>query len=602
MEIDQNKNLLEIALGYLKRGWSVFPVGADKRPVINSWAEYQKRLPSEEEIKKWFSSPSAKGIAIATGSISGIVVLDIDQGANITSMDLPDTFKVKTGGGGLHYYFKYPKDKIIKNSAGKIGEYIDIRGDGGCIIAPPSLHQSGNRYEWLEGFSPDKAEIAEIPKWLLDRIELVGIKKQQDLKNIIGGVNRGGRNESATVVVGKLLSYLPTSEWEALGFDYLSGWNRLNNPPLPHNEIRAVFESIANRELLKRGASAKRERTKPLSVEDVFSMKLEAQPFLVDKLVPERGMIAFSGYPESGKSWITLYIAHCIATGQPVFGKFAVKQGGVLMIDEEAGHSEFHKRMKLLGFKSEAKIYLYSQEEFKVDNKDDIKYLVDTAKNLDVKLVIFDPFSAIHSRTENNAEEMQRVMEALQQFNLVGIAVIFIHHHRKEHFMVKNAPASMGLRGSTVLFARVDCHVAIRKDKETEEGLQISLEQAKLRKDQKFKPFTVELKIDKEKGVASFAYTGEVKEKLVKKEEAKEFILETLQSEPPIKMEELIISGKEKANVGKTAIDDAVKEMIEEKTLIREKIKGKGNAWHFSLPKMISEDLNEPIEQKLLTS
>jgi archaellum biogenesis ATPase FlaH len=582
MKTKDLKTNLDWALYYLHRGWSVIPVGKNKRPLIE-WKEYQRRFPTEEEIKTWFSKPNVMGMAIITGSLSKLLVLDIEKDADLTGIETSPTITSKTGGGGEHRYFRYPSTGTIHNSAKQINEKMDIRGEGGYVVAPPSLHPSGNHYKWFDLCSPDEIELDEIPKWLYEKITLSNQKK--NIKEITGGVKQGSRNESATSLVGKLLSYLPKDEWENIGWQYLIGWNERNIPPLPMSEIKNVFESIAKRESEKRGVNTKRERSKPLSVGDVFSMAIEPQPFLVDKMVPERGMTAFSGYPESGKSWVTLHIAYCVATGQPTFGKFATKQGGVLMIDEEAGNAEFHKRMRMFGFKGKEEVYLYSQEEFKVDSKDDLKHLVDTAKSLEVKLVIFDPFSAIHNKTENNAEEMQRVMEALQQFNLAGIAVIFIHHHRKEHYMARNTSASMGLRGSTVLFARLDCHVAIKKEKETEQGLHMSIEQAKLRRDSKFKPFTVELKIDKETNSAVFVYVGEVEEKLVKKEEAMEFILNELEEQSPQTTQELIAKAKE-GSMGKNAVEEALKEMRVDKLVMARRITGKGTALHYSLPEM----------------
>ena len=75
---------------------------------------------------------------------------------------LPDTLEARTGGGGHHIIFSYPQGVEVRNSAGKIGEGIDVRGEGGYIIAPPSLHASGQRYAWLNDHAP-----APVPDWLL---------------------------------------------------------------------------------------------------------------------------------------------------------------------------------------------------------------------------------------------------------------------------------------------------------------------------------------------------------------------------------------------------------------------------------------------------
>jgi hypothetical protein len=73
---------------------------------------------------------------------------------------------VITGGGGLHLYFRHPGFEI-RNSAGALGPGLDLRGDGGYIIAPPSLHASGNRYVWELSRHIDHLMVVDPPSWLM---------------------------------------------------------------------------------------------------------------------------------------------------------------------------------------------------------------------------------------------------------------------------------------------------------------------------------------------------------------------------------------------------------------------------------------------------
>ncbi len=129
-------------------------------------------------ITGWWTKEPQANVAIATGAASGLVVLDVDakSGGDETLADLetlhgklPQTVEVLTGGGGRHLYFRWP-GRQISNSAGKIGPGLDIRGDGGYVVAPPSLHQSGQRYRWEISSDPSDVELAEIPTWLLQLI------------------------------------------------------------------------------------------------------------------------------------------------------------------------------------------------------------------------------------------------------------------------------------------------------------------------------------------------------------------------------------------------------------------------------------------------
>jgi hypothetical protein len=113
-------------------------------------------------------------VAIATGACSGLIVLDPDprHGGDLTLDDLeaqygklPDTVVSLIGGGGKHYFFRH-FGKSISCQTNALGPGLDIKGDGGYIIAPPSLRVSGLRYEWEASNSPDEVPIAAFPAWL----------------------------------------------------------------------------------------------------------------------------------------------------------------------------------------------------------------------------------------------------------------------------------------------------------------------------------------------------------------------------------------------------------------------------------------------------
>ncbi len=137
-------------------------------------------------VKNWPNRPATMAeleahpgnIGLITGSLSGIDVLDFDidedtgklpqeSGAMIAS--LPETPMVRTGRGGIHVYFKHADG--VGNSAGKLGERIDVRGDGGQVVFPSSIHPDTKKpYEWMVGCSPDDVPVATWPKRLLDRL------------------------------------------------------------------------------------------------------------------------------------------------------------------------------------------------------------------------------------------------------------------------------------------------------------------------------------------------------------------------------------------------------------------------------------------------
>ncbi len=154
------KNILvDAALGYLGRGFSVIPVKPDKKPFLK-WEEYQKRRPTSEEVGEWWAKWPSAMIGIVTGAISGVSVIDVDesQGHEELQKCIPDSLlmpTVKTPRGGQHLYFKTPSLSIGNNA--RIIPGCDFRGEGGYVVAPPSVNGTGKAYEWLPGLS-----IAEI--------------------------------------------------------------------------------------------------------------------------------------------------------------------------------------------------------------------------------------------------------------------------------------------------------------------------------------------------------------------------------------------------------------------------------------------------------
>lgn len=137
---------MEQAMELLAAGFSVIPVARNKKPLIE-WKKYQNQKPTREKVSEWWTKFPKANIGIVTGKISDLIVIDIDprHGGTDEAFKNIKTVKAKSGGGGWHYYFKYQKG--IPTGA-QVQPGIDIRSDGGFIIAPPSIHSSGQKYMW----------------------------------------------------------------------------------------------------------------------------------------------------------------------------------------------------------------------------------------------------------------------------------------------------------------------------------------------------------------------------------------------------------------------------------------------------------------------
>ncbi len=161
---------LDAALIYARRGWPVLPIyepGQNGQcscgnPACPSPAKHPRTkhgvteaTTNESRIRSWWMRWPDANIAISTGAVGGMIVLDIDpahggdrslEELEIKHGKIPLTLECLTGGGGRHFYFIHP-GTIVKNKIG-IAPGIDVRGDGGYVVAPPSVHISGGVYRW----------------------------------------------------------------------------------------------------------------------------------------------------------------------------------------------------------------------------------------------------------------------------------------------------------------------------------------------------------------------------------------------------------------------------------------------------------------------
>jgi len=215
--------------------FSVIPIvpGA-KKPNIK-WSDYQFKRANEVVLQDWFIKNNYN-IGIVTGKISNIIVIDVDSEEGKKHIeDCPPSPIVITG-KGCHIYFNHPQDREVRNFQKRPGlEGIDLRGDGGYVIAPPSIHPNGTKYRWKKGFSPIDLAVADFP---LDKFFS---NNYNPIKPLYQGVSKGGRNNSLARMCGS---------WFRDGLDYEEVlemaliWNTRNNPPLSFKELENTVMSI----------------------------------------------------------------------------------------------------------------------------------------------------------------------------------------------------------------------------------------------------------------------------------------------------------------------------------------------------------------------
>jgi KaiC/GvpD/RAD55 family RecA-like ATPase len=253
-----------IALSYLQKGWGVIPVDAKtKRPLLASWEEYQRRLPSVEEVNSWFNQFPSAGVGIVTGAVSGLGVVDADNEKGFASsqtLDLPKTYTVKTP-HGWHYYYQHPGThvKTCRDILGKDSK-VDVRGDGGYVVGAYSVNDSGT-YTVIN-------DVAELPVFPSNVLALITKEEPKGdwqeakdeapwVSNLLqGGAERGERHTSLVRLSAYFIS-------KGLPYDLvrnlLQGWNLRNTPPIEQSELEKQLEDVYER--FKKGEWKPKTRT-----------------------------------------------------------------------------------------------------------------------------------------------------------------------------------------------------------------------------------------------------------------------------------------------------------------------------------------------------
>lgn len=238
--------MLKAALTYAEKfHFSVFPCRRRGKEPLNRHG-LKEASTDAAAIRAWWKRWPRANVGIATGTASGIVVLDVDLKADgrqtLAILEdeqgrLPETPTVLTGGGGQHLYFRDPGG--LRNSAGRLGAGLDVRADGGYVIAPPSIHPNGNKYRWESSSRIDEVELSEVPPWLLERM------KPEDAERfeLPAKVGEGKRNDTL-YHLGRSLRARGLAEPEIMATLTAANGQRCD-PPLPAREVAQIAHSAA---------------------------------------------------------------------------------------------------------------------------------------------------------------------------------------------------------------------------------------------------------------------------------------------------------------------------------------------------------------------
>jgi hypothetical protein len=469
-----SSHLRDAALFYRKRGWSVIPVSPVTKKALVKWQEYSERVAAVEEIEQWWRNFPNAGVGVVTGKVSNLIVLDVDTkkgaDANHVYRTFPTDLVVRTGSGGGHFYYQYPSSSDhIPNVVGKKDGHptgYDLRADGGYVVAPPSLHPSGRRYEWITTGKRPADATPQLLKFILPKTELNGGTTSTEpwLADALQGVGEGARDDTCARLAGYFLSKgLP----EDVVIEQLRLWNERNDQSGTEftdadilKTVKSVQRTRARRPM---GPKSQPEgRNLEDGPEDLLRL-MSLQQYMTDygaqevswavkDWLPDETIAMIVSPPGTYKTWTLIDLAVSIATGTPFLGIAPVeRRGPVLIFQQEDFHGQMAQRIAavmqsrfLMGWDGDVTtdeigltlppnppIYLHDNRELRFDNPEVMDVLDARIDELRPVLVIGDPLYTMAPMDDYMAKAIPFMMRLKRMRDQYHTSFMLAHHTSK---------------------------------------------------------------------------------------------------------------------------------------------------------------------------
>ena len=453
----------EQAAEYVDNGWSVLPVRPDeKRPFMTNWLQYTKTRAPKAMVEAWFNNLTGAGVGVVTGKISNMVVLDVEKTCPYPIEELlkryPTQMIARSGGGGWHLFYQYPVNQSRVSNRVRIFDGADLRADGGFIVLPPTMHQSGNRYEWVK-----RGPLGAFPVALLDLQAQPKVQGEGWITEVLRGVSEGGRNDACARLAGYFFKKGMNADIvEALLMD----WNERNEPPLPVTEVRTTIKSIERSHAMGGTQFTQVQFTDDRPAEEkppessFGVMKLtdyvkgyggDGVSWLVDDWLPDKSITFLVSPPESYKTWMLLDLAVSVSAGVPFLGKYRVNNPGpTLIIQQEDSHSGLTDRLALIVEQKlnalpklgetewtvpavpDIPIYVHPDRQLRFSDKKVLEEMERQIAQIKPRVIMIDPLYSTTETTDNYMADLANRMMILKTWrDKYGCSFLIAHHSKK---------------------------------------------------------------------------------------------------------------------------------------------------------------------------
>jgi hypothetical protein len=477
---------LQSALHFAKQGYYILPLhttikgkcscgnaacsSPGKHPRTKNGVKDATCEPAQ--IEAWGRMYPNSNYGIATGQLSGIVVLDIDDAgvAEKLLQDLPKTLTVKTG-KGFHLYYAYPVGLLIPNRV-RVMPGVDIRSDGGYVVAPRSNHTSGATYTIV-----GNEFVNDIPTELLKNITTQNGHTRKNTTSDSLTYREGARNDSL-YRLGRALKYRGAKE-PAIRAALVVQNDEECNPPLSSKELEAIIAQVLrqedrpdfNQNGLKTVEDAREEATFTFIMASAM-VKEQIPPltWLLDTIIPAEGLTILGAYQKSGKTTFLYPLISAISRGDQFMGLDTIQTNvGLLAVEEP--RSIVKERLVSCGFDpddtTDSNLYIY--QGGLASTKHVVSALDKEIVDKKLGLIAVDTLTTFLAPDDenSNAEIIKKLLPFKALRDKHGTSFIFVHHTRK-NFMGDHRKAH---RGASALGGFVDQIITMRqigKDKEKE--------------------------------------------------------------------------------------------------------------------------------------